>query len=86
LGPSTGVMTALQVVALVAVAAGATAVVVARKPARQVITLSVYGIVLALLFMTFQAPDVALSMLTVGAVVLPMLLLLALAKMRKREE
>jgi energy-converting hydrogenase B subunit D len=85
-GPSTGVMTALQVVGLVAVAAGATTVVLVRRPARQVIALSVYGVVLAVLFMAFQAPDVALSMLTVGAVVLPLLLLLALAEMRKQEE
>jgi uncharacterized MnhB-related membrane protein len=41
---------------------------------------------LALLFMVFQAPDVTLSELTVGAVALPLLLLLALAKVRKKEE
>ena len=35
--------------------------------------------------MAFQAPDVTLSELTVGAVVLPLLLLLALAKVRKTE-
>ncbi len=86
MGPSTGVMASLQVVVLVAVAAGATTVVLVRRPARQVIALSVYGVVLAVLFMAFQAPDVALSMLTVGSVVLPLLLLLALAKMRKQEE
>jgi uncharacterized MnhB-related membrane protein len=36
--------------------------------------------------MAFQAPDVTLSELTVGAVALPLLLLLALAKVRKKEE
>ena len=41
---------------------------------------------LAVLFLVFQAPDVTLSELTVGAVVLPIVLLLALAKIRKREE
>ncbi|MBO0731637.1 MAG: DUF4040 domain-containing protein [Acidimicrobiaceae bacterium] len=81
-----GLMTALQIVALLVLAAGATAVVLIRRPTKQVLALSMYGMVLALLFMAFQAPDVALSMLTVGAVVLPLLLLLALAKMRKREE
>ena len=48
--------------------------------------LSGYGLLLALLFMVFQAPDVTLSELTVGGVVLPILLLLALAKVRKKEE
>ena len=53
---------------------------------RQVIVLSVYGLLLALLFLAFQAPDVTLSELTVGAVVLPLLLLLGLAKVRSREK
>ncbi|HLH57981.1 MAG TPA: DUF4040 domain-containing protein [Streptosporangiaceae bacterium] len=48
--------------------------------------LSGYGLLLALLFLVFQAPDVTLSELTVGAVALPILFLLTLAKVRKREE
>ena len=76
----------LQITVLVLVAAGATAVVLTRQPVRQVIVLSGYGLLLALLFLVFQAPDVTLSELTVGAVVLPILLLLALAKVRRREE
>jgi energy-converting hydrogenase B subunit D len=81
-----GLMDALQVTLLVLVAAGATAVVLIRVPARQVIALSVYGLLLAVLFLAFQAPDVTLSELTVGAVALPILLLLALAKVRRREK
>jgi uncharacterized MnhB-related membrane protein len=79
-------MDALQVAVLVLVAAGATVVVLARVPVRQVIALSVYGLLLALLFFVFQAPDVTLSELTVGAVALPILLLLTLGKVRRREE
>jgi energy-converting hydrogenase B subunit D len=79
-------MEALQVTLLVLVAAGATAVVLIRDRVRQVLALSVYGVMLALLFLTFQAPDVTLSELTVGAVVLPAVLLLTLAKVRKKEE
>jgi energy-converting hydrogenase B subunit D len=79
-------MDALQITILVLVAAGATAVVLIREPARQVVALTVYGVVLAVLFLAFQAPDVTLSELTVGAVVLPAVLLLTLAKVRKREE
>jgi energy-converting hydrogenase B subunit D len=81
-----GLMDALQVTILVLVALGATAVVLTRVPARQAIVLSVYGLLLAILFLAFQAPDVTLSELTVGAVALPILLLLALAKIRSRDK
>jgi uncharacterized MnhB-related membrane protein len=77
-------MDALQVTILVLVAAGATGVVVIRDPVRQVVALSVYGVLLAVLFLAFQAPDVTLSELTVGSVALPLLLLLTLAKVRRR--
>ncbi len=83
---TTSVMSVVQVVALVATGAAATAVVFVRRPARQVVVLSAYGLVLGVLFMTFQAPDVTLSMISVGSVLLPLLLLLALAKMRRQEE
>jgi uncharacterized MnhB-related membrane protein len=81
-----GLMDALQVTILVLVAAGATAVVLIRVPARQVIALSAYGLLLAVLFLAFQAPDVTLSELTVGSVALPILLLLTLAKVGRREK
>ena len=83
---ATGLMDALQVTILVLVALGATAVVLTRAPVRQVIVLSVYGILLAVLFLAFQAPDVTLSELTVGAVALPILLLLTLAKVGGRQK
>ena len=81
-----GMMDALQVTLLVLVAAGATAVVLIRAPVRQVLMLSTYGVLLAVLFLAFQAPDVTLSELTVGAVLLPTVLLLTLAKVRKKEQ
>jgi energy-converting hydrogenase B subunit D len=81
-----GLMDTLQVTILVLVALAATAVVLTRVPARQAIVLSVYGLLLAILFLAFQAPDVTLSELTVGAVALPILLLLALAKVKRREK
>ena len=79
-------MEALQITLLVLVAAGATAVVLIRAGVRQVLMLSIYGVLLAVLFLAFQAPDVTLSELVVGAVVLPVILLLTLAKVRKREQ
>jgi energy-converting hydrogenase B subunit D len=81
-----GFMDALQITLLVLVAAGATAVVLIRRQVHQVLMLSIYGVLLAVLFLVFQAPDVTLSELTVGAVALPIILLLALAKVRKPEE
>jgi energy-converting hydrogenase B subunit D len=79
-------MTAIQVTALVAVALGGTAVVFAREPARQALVTSVYGFALAVLFLAFQAPDVALSQIVVGAVALPAMIILALRKIIRREE
>jgi energy-converting hydrogenase B subunit D len=81
-----GMMQALQITLLVLVAAGATAVVVIRDRVRQVLMLSIYGVLLAVLFLAFQAPDVTLSELTIGAVVLPIVVLLTLAKVRKPEQ
>jgi energy-converting hydrogenase B subunit D len=57
-------------------------VVLARDPLRQAMVASIYGLVLGILFLVFQAPDVALSQTVVGAVALPMMILLALAKVR----
>ena len=79
-------MQALQITLLVLVAAGATAVVLIRDRVRQVLMLSIYGVLLAVLFLAFQAPDVTLSELTIGAVVLPIVVLLTLAKVRKPEQ
>ena len=80
-----GLMDTLQIVILVLVAAGALVVVRTKDRVRLVLVLSVYGILLAVLFFVFQAPDVTLSELTVGAVALPLILLLAIAKVRKPE-
>lgn len=80
------VMDTLQVVILVLVAAGAVVVVRTRDRVRLVLVLSGYGMLLAILFFTFQAPDVTLSELTVGAIALPLILLLAIAKVGKPQD
>jgi energy-converting hydrogenase B subunit D len=77
-------MTVLQAVALLAVAVAGTAVVLTREPLRQVIMTGFFGLLLAILFFVFQAPDVALSQIVVGAVALPVMVLLTLAKLRDR--
>jgi energy-converting hydrogenase B subunit D len=65
-------------VALVLVAVAGTAVVATAVPERQAVTLSVYGLMLTVLFFLLQAPDVALAQLAVGAAVVPLMVMLAL--------
>ena len=79
-------MIVLQVVALVLVAAAATAVVTTRDPLRQAMVASMYGLILGILFFVFQAPDVGLAQTVVGAVALPLMILLALAKVNGGDE
>jgi energy-converting hydrogenase B subunit D len=63
---------------LVLVAVGATIVVRTHEPAAQAVVLGGYGLLLTLLFVLLQAPDVALSQLAVGTAVLPLMVLLAI--------
>ena len=76
-------MTVFQGVLLVLVAAGGTAVVLVRDPLRQAIVASIFGLLLALLFFAFQAPDVALSQVVVGSVALPLMIVLTLSKLAR---
>ena len=77
-------MSALIAVALTLVAVGAVVVVLTDDPARQAVTLSVFGLLLSLLFMTMSAPDVALSQIGVGTAVVPLMVMLAIRKTRDR--
>jgi uncharacterized MnhB-related membrane protein len=79
-------MLIMHVGILAMVAAAGTGVVLTRDPTSQIITVSLFGLVLALFFLLMQAPDVALSQVVVGAVALPLMVLLALAKIRKDRE
>jgi energy-converting hydrogenase B subunit D len=76
----------VQTAALLLVALSGTTVVLTRDPLRQAVVLSFYGLLLGILFFVFQAPDVGLSQITVGSVGLPLMLLLTIAKVRKREQ
>jgi len=78
-------VTAVQVIALLLVAAAGPAVVLTRDPLRQVPVNGVFGLLLALLFFVFQAPDVALSQIVVGTVAVPAMVLLAIGRVRRRE-
>ncbi len=74
----------LQNAILLFVAAVGTGVVFTRDATSQAIVVSFYGLVLAILFFVFQAPDVALSQIVVGALALPLMILLALSKVKKQ--
>jgi uncharacterized MnhB-related membrane protein len=76
-------VTALQVCALAVVAVAAPVVVLTRDPLKQALVVGVYGFALALLFFVFQAPDVSLSEIVVATIALPVMILLALAKIRE---
>jgi len=72
----------LEICVFLLVAAAGTAVVFTRDPLNQAIVASFYGLILGIMFFVYQAPDVALSQIVVGAVALPLMILLALAKVR----
>lgn len=79
-------MKVLQAGALILVGLGGTAVVICRDPLRQALISGVFGLLLAILFFIFQAPDVALSEIVIGAVALPVMILLTLAKLREHHD
>jgi uncharacterized MnhB-related membrane protein len=79
-------MTVLQAVILSLVALGGTAVVLTRDPLRQAMVAAIYGLLLATLFFAFQAPDPGLSAIVVGTIALPIMLLLAITRVREGGE
>jgi energy-converting hydrogenase B subunit D len=79
-------MVPLQLVTMLFVALGGLGVVLARDIVRQAIVFSIYGFALVLLFLVFQAPDVALSALVVSGIAYPLVLVAAIARVRAREK
>lgn len=77
-------MNILMIAALTLVGLAGAAVVAANMPERQAVTLSFFGIALTVLFMAFQAPDVALSQLGVGAAIVPLMVMLAIRTISRR--
>jgi uncharacterized MnhB-related membrane protein len=76
----------LQAVALLLVAVAAPTLVLTRDPLRMIVVNGVYGLLLALVFVLYGAPDVALSMLVVAAVAYPLVVLIAVARTRGRDK
>ncbi len=70
---------------LLLIAISGLAVVRTRDVTAQIVSLGFYGVLTALMFFYFQAPDVALSQITVGAVALPLMVMLAISRMKFRQ-
>lgn len=75
-------MSALIVIALTLVLLGGIAVVFTDDPQRQAVTVSVYGLLMTVLFFLLAAPDVALSQVVVGTAIVPLMVMLAVRKIR----
>lgn len=75
-------MILFQAIVLALVAAVATAVVLTRRPRMQIIVYALYGGLLAVAFASMKAPDVALSEIAVGSLIVPFILFVTLAKMQ----
>ena len=70
---------------LVFVLGASAAVVFSQDPRRQVLALAVNGLVLGVLFLALQAPDVAYSEIVIGSIALPLFFLAALAALRAQD-
>ena len=78
-------MMALGIGVLLLIAVTSFVVVRTDDVTSQLFALSFYGLLFALMFFVFQAPDVALSQITVGAIALPLMIMLAITRMRNRD-
>lgn len=76
----------LQVTILALAALGAPAIVLMRDPVKMAVVNGFYNWALVVLFEVYGAPDVALSMLVVGGVGYPLVLLVAIARSRKKTQ
>lgn len=75
-------MTPLQIGLFLLAALSGAAVVLTREPRRQVLAMAFNGVVLGVLFLVLQAPDVAYSEIAVNTVALPFMFLVTLAAAR----
>jgi energy-converting hydrogenase B subunit D len=73
----------LQAAVIGLVAVGAIAVVLTPDLVRLTMASSLYALLLVVLFLVLQAPDVALSELVVGVVGLPLAIVVAISLERK---
>lgn len=75
-------MIPLQVTIISLVGLFALAVVLTHDLVRLAMISSLYSLTLVVLFLVLQAPDVALSMLVVGAIAFPLVIVVAIVMQR----
>jgi energy-converting hydrogenase B subunit D len=79
-------MNLFRTVLLLMVGLAGTGVALSREPVRQAMAIAYLGLLLTVLFVVFQAPDVALSQVVVGGVAFPLMVVLTVAKIRRSRE
>jgi uncharacterized MnhB-related membrane protein len=77
------ILDAAENLVMLLAAVAAAGVVRTRDSFAQAVAVGASWLLLALLFVLFQGPDVALSQLAVGAVAMPLMIVLALKKIRR---
>ncbi len=77
-------MTVLILVSVTLVGVTGTLVALTADPHRQALMLAVFGLALTILFVVLQAPDVALSQLLIGGVVVPLMVMLTVRAVQRR--
>lgn len=76
-------MNLFRTVLLLMVGLAGTGVALSREPVQQAMAIGYLGLLLTVLFVVFQAPDVALSQVVVGGVAFPLMVVLTVAKIRR---
>jgi energy-converting hydrogenase B subunit D len=76
----------LQMFLFFLVAAGGAVVVLTRDPARQAVAVCFYALLVSILFFLFEQPGAAFAEAALGAVALPVTILLALGRIRGKHE
>jgi len=79
-------MNTLLLINLLLTVVAATAVIFTRNTTYQAIILSLYGFILATLFLILHSPDVAMAQGVVNGIIIPLVILLSLAKVRDKKE
>lgn len=74
-----------QIALFILVGVFGTVVVLTREPLRQCMVSGFFGLLLTLLFFVLHAQDVSLAAIAVSSIGLPMMILLALARVRGQQ-
>ncbi len=74
-----------QAIIFLLVGLAGTAVVLTRNTTHQAIVASFYGLLLSIMFLVLHAADVALAAVVVGAIGLPIAIVMSLGRVRRAQ-